>query len=216
MCPGSFTNGIKHHIALNTSELSLYLNHPTWPQQTHHCCTNPRKMCHQVQWVFELCDSPNCFNNSRATKPYDVKVCEEFAANQGCQGPPWQLGVRGQRVVQRCPQTVVARIMVPARCFRCYEYFRVRSGAYWDLPVYEDYIEAMTHSMQVPDDLFWSIPVLPRVDVLFREVDWNPPPKHLPVDSGDVSPKSQKTLSTPQSASWTFNAILETAGLLTK
>lgn len=168
-------------------------------------------MCHQAQWVFELCDSPKCFKNSRATKPYDVKVCEAFA-DQGCQGGPWRPGVSGQRV-QRCPQTVVTRIMVPARCFRCYEYLRVHSGAYWTLPVYGDYIKAMTASMQEPDDLIWSIPVLPRVDVPFRDIDWNPPPKDLPLDSGEVSPKSQTNLSAPPVASWSLNALLETVGL---
>jgi len=44
--------------------------------------------------------------------------------------------------------------------------------------------------MKIPD-VVWLVNKSPYVDCLFRHVDWNPSPRQIPLDSGEVSPRTK-------------------------
>lgn len=148
-------------------------------------------MCKEIEWTFTQCDTRNCARKGKATKPYQVQPCEAFAHTN----PPFRVGY-ATIGLQVCQRTDFGQREVPALCPSCYEVVYEREKAVGLEPaIWEDYIKTMTDAMNVPEDIVWYVRQTPYIDPLFREVDWNPNPRQVPLDSGEVSPKSQSTFT---------------------
>jgi hypothetical protein len=148
-------------------------------------------MCKEIEWVFTQCDPRYCLRRAQATKPYQVQPCEAFAHGN----PPFRASyaILG---LPHCQGGNLERREVPSKCPRCYAAVVDREKAAGRKPLeWEDYIKTMTDAMDVPEDFVWYIRQTPYLDPLFRAVDWNPNPRQVPLDSGEVSPKSQSTFT---------------------
>lgn len=95
-----------------------------------------------------------------------------------------------------CQRGGFVRREIPSKCPRCYEAVVNQEKAAGRKPLeWGDYIKTMTEAVDVPEDFIWYVRQTPYLDPLFRAIDWNPKPRQVPLDSGEVSPKSQSTFT---------------------
>ncbi|KAK5057538.1 hypothetical protein LTR84_011538 [Exophiala bonariae] len=83
---------------------------------------------------------------------------------------------------------------MPAKCPYCYQWYAEEALLEGRTMIpYQDYLNRALENMYVPEHLSWLIPIMPRFDLHFREIDWNPPERKIPLESGEVSPKTKSS-----------------------
>ncbi|KEF62266.1 uncharacterized protein A1O9_00238, partial [Exophiala aquamarina CBS 119918] len=138
-------------------------------------------MCKQLQWVFALCDLRICPRRGKAAKIIDVKLCELFTHHPPFRSAFWKVGL------PYCTASVERR-EIPAKCYACFEAAEKAAGR--GPGSWHDYIKPIADDLQVPE-FVWLVNISPYIDPLFRAVDWKPKPRRVPLESSEVSPRSQ-------------------------
>lgn len=151
-------------------------------------------MCQQLQWVFALCNPKFCQKQGKATRAIDVKLCERFPDYPPFRLAFWALG-------RSCCKASVEQREIPAKCHGCFELEEKAAGR--NPRSWEDYIKPIVDDLDLPD-FVWPVNISTRMEHFFRELDWNPKPRQVPLESGEVSPTSQSPF--PDTSAGVLNA----------
>ena len=152
--------------------------------------SHPR-MCHTVQYLFTDCpDQPaNSLCRGRTWGKH-VEICPlHDGAN-----PPWAPGY-DEYNLPHCTPTV-EYVFVKSMCHIHQNDLAVNGKAdFFD--VYAECHNTFAFGT-LPDQRVWLIPQTPWADVHYREVEWNPIPRPVPLQSPPLSPTTRRTYTHPK------------------
>ncbi|KAL2415421.1 hypothetical protein ABEF95_006109 [Exophiala dermatitidis] len=156
-------------------------------------------MCRQIQYVFTHCSHQglNCFGNMQ---PMTVELCEAAAARGN---PPYPTGYHAHGL-PICSNTIEFRY-VDSTCSDHYEP-QIDENGYWDrydpwAPENNQFHSATPAEDENEDeeedeaDFTYHVPETPWTNPLFRAIDWNPPPRNVPIEPQLHSPKDQTPIA---------------------
>ncbi|EXJ85141.1 hypothetical protein A1O3_05816 [Capronia epimyces CBS 606.96] len=150
-------------------------------------------MCRRIQYLFIDCRDENrpC---DGFIDPVTVEVCEAAAARGG---PPWETGYSNLGLLSTCIPTTEFRY-IHGMCAR----HEARLAEEEEIPGAYD-PAAPEHNQfeganQTQDDFVYNVPQTPWSNPRFREIDWNPAPRPVPLEPPPLSPRDTTEYTHPR------------------